>query len=437
MRACDIIAKKKAGNELSAKEIDFLIEGYMSGLITDYQISALLMAICFQGMNQQETFNLTSAMMNSGLMLDLEFIGGVKIDKHSTGGVGDKISLVLAPLAASAGIYVPMISGRSLGHTGGTLDKLESIPGFQTDMSVEDFIEQIKEIGVAIMGQTKDIAPADKRIYALRDVTCTVDSIPLITASILSKKIAEGADGYVFDVKVGKGAFVKNLEEARMLAFQLVNICQMMGRKAISLITSMDQPLGYTVGNSVEVIEAIEVLKGKGAKDVTRLSLVLAAEMLYMANKVKHHKEGVQLLKEKLEKGEALIKFRQLIQKQKGNPEVINDYSLFKPPKSRCQILSPLTGYISEIDAFKIAAVVNKIGAGREKADSTINHSVGLILRKKAGEYTLRGEVLAELLLDQSSPPLKELKNELQQAFDFSDEEPEIRPLIIERIGAG
>jgi pyrimidine-nucleoside phosphorylase len=437
MRASDIIAKKKAGSELSAKEINFLIEGYMNGHITDYQISALLMAICFQGMNQQETFNLTSAMMNSGLMLDLEFIDGVKIDKHSTGGVGDKISLVLAPLAASAGIYVPMISGRSLGHTGGTLDKLESIPGLQTDMSVEDFIKQIKEIGVAIMGQTKDIAPADKRIYALRDVTCTVDSIPLITASILSKKIAEGADGYVFDVKVGKGALIKNLEEARVLAFLLVNICQMMGRKAISLITSMDQPLGYTIGNSIELIEAIEILKGRGPKDVLRLSLVLAAEMLYMAEKVKRRKEGVQLLKEKMEKGDALNKFKQLIQWQKGNPEVINDYSLLNPPDNRYQVLSPITGYINEIDAFKLATLVNKMGAGREKADSTINHSVGLVLRKKVGEYTLRGEILAEILLDQSSPPLEELKNEALQAFDFSDEEPETKPLIIERIGSG
>ena len=274
-------------------------------------------------------------------------------------------------------------------------------------------------------------------IYALRDVTCTVESIPLITASILSKKVAEGADGYIFDVKVGKGAFIKSLEEARVLAFQLVNISQMMGRKAISLITSMDNPLGFTIGNSVEVIEAIEILKGGGPKDVQTLSLTLAAEMLFMSQKVDSRKEGMIFLKEKIENGEALKKFVELIKFQKGNPEVINDYSLLITPKNRCQILSPLTGYISMLNAYKLALVVNQIGAGRRTTDSAINHSVGIVLKKKAGEYTLRGEVLADLLLDESSPPLEDLKDKVLDAIEFSDEEPEIKPLVIERIGAG
>lgn len=436
MRAYDLIAHKKAGEELSGDEINFLIDGYMNGKIADYQMTALLMAICFQGMTQEETYNLTTAMMKSGLMLDLAFIKGSKIDKHSTGGVGDKISLILAPLVASAGIYVPMISGRSLGHTGGTIDKLESIQGFRTDLSIESFINQIKEIGVAIIGQSDEIAPADKRIYALRDVTSTVASIPLITASILSKKLAEGADGYVFDVKVGKGSFIKSREEARVLAFQLVNICQMMGRKAVSMITSMDQPLGYTIGNSIEVIEAIETLKGRGAKDLLQLTLSLAAEILYMSQIFKSPQDVINLLKNKLNSGEALKKFRQLVQWQKGNPDVINDYSLLNTPKARYQILSPSTGYISEMDAFQLATVVNKMGAARDKADSPINRSVGILVRKKVGDYTLRGEPLIDLLLDEPSAPIENLKNQVLQAIDFSDEEPEDRPLIIERIGA-
>jgi len=437
MRAYDLIAKKKAGDELNSKEIKFLIDGYMKGQISDYQMSAFLMAVCFQGMSQEETFNLTSAMMNSGVVLDLGFIPAAKIDKHSTGGVGDKISLILAPLAATAGICVPMISGRSLGHTGGTLDKLESIEGFSTDLSTENFIHQLKEIGVAIMGQSDEIAPADKRIYALRDVTFTMDSIPLIIASILSKKLAEGAEGYVFDVKVGKGSFIKSLEEARVLAFQLVNICQRMGKKAVSLITSMDQPLGYTIGNSIEVIEAIEILKGKGAKDVLELSLTLSAEMLFMSQIVESRDAAVKLLKEKIKNGEALERFKQLIQHQKGNPEVINDYSLLPTPKSRYPVLSPSTGYINQIDAFQLAMVVSQLGAAREKADSPINHAVGIVLRKKVGEFTLRGEPLMELLIDDPSPPLKNLKNQVLEALEFSEEEPESKTLIIERIGAG
>lgn len=397
MRAIDIIKKKRDGGILTSEEIDFFIRGLTRSEIPDYQATALLMAIYFSGMTEDETYHLTYSMMNSGEVLDLSDIHGIKVDKHSTGGVGDKLSLTIAPLVASAGIPMPMIAGRGLGHTGGTVDKLESIPNFRTDLSLREFKETVKKINLSIIGQTSEIAPADKKLYALRDVTATVESIPLIVSSIMSKKLSEGIDGLVMDVKTGNGAFMKEFEDALELSEGIVQIGKKMGKNVVALITDMNQPLGYAVGNSLEVIEAIEFLKGKGSDDIKNLTLKIGAWMLKIGGITEDIEDGIKILQEKLNSGEGLEKFRELIKCQNGNPEVIEDYNLFPKAKIIKDVMSRESGYVQKIETDKIGISACILGAGRLKADSPIDYSAGLILRKKVGDYVEKGESLVTI----------------------------------------
>ena len=394
MRPFDIIKKKRDGEILSPQEIDFFIRGLTRGEIPDYQATALLMAIYFSGMTEDETYHLTYSMMNSGEVLDLSDIPGIKVDKHSTGGVGDKLSLTIAPLVASAGVPMPMIAGRGLGHTGGTVDKLESIPNFRTNLSLREFKETVKKINLSIIGQTSEIAPADKKLYALRDVTATVESIPLIVSSIMSKKLAEGIDGLIMDVKTGNGAFRKEFEDAIELSEGIVQIGKKMGKNVVAIITDMNQPLGYAVGNSLEVIEAIEFLKGKGSDDIKNLTLKIGAWMLKIGGITEDIEDGIKILQEKLKNGEGLEKFRELIKCQNGNPEVIEDYNLFPKAKIIKDVMSMESGYVQKIETDKIGISACILGAGRLKADSPIDYSAGLILRKKIGDYVEKGEPL-------------------------------------------
>ena len=431
----ELIEKKKRGEALSTDEIRFIVAGSLQGEIPDYQLAALFMAIRFQGMDPRETTDLTSEMMNSGKVIELGSIPGEKIDKHSTGGVGDKVSLILAPLVASAGVVVPMMSGRGLGHTGGTLDKLESIPGFQTTPSIPRFLKQLFHIGVGIIGQSEEIAPADRSFYVLRDVTGTVDSIPLITASILSKKLAEGAEGYVFDVKVGSGAFMRAMEEARALASSLVSVASEMGKRAFALITSMEQPLGEMVGNSLEVMEAIDALKGKGPAELIELILRLGAEMLLLAGKVKDIEEGAEALTNKLQSGEALEKFLELVSWQGGDPRVVDDYRLFPRAKGRWEMPSPSGGYVSELDAYQIGLAVKRLGGGRESLQQEIDPSVGIRCRKKIGEWVRKGEILMEIYYNDSQK-LSQAMELLLSAVELLEGEIAPPPLVREKISS-
>src|SRR3989338_756134 len=392
MRVIDIIKKKRDGEILTSKEIDFFIRGLTRGEIPDYQATAHLMAIYFSGMTEDETYHLTYSMMHSGEVLDLSDIPGIKVDKHSTGGVGDKLSLTIAPLVASAGVPMPMIAGRGLGHTGGTVDKLESIPNFRTNLSLREFKETVKKINLSIIGQTSEIAPADKKLYALRDVTATVESIPLIVSSIMSKKLAEGIDGLIMDVKTGNGAFMKEFEDAIELSEGIVQIGKKMGKNVVAIITDMNQPLWYAVGNSLEVIEAIEFLKGKGSDDIKNLTLKIGAWMLKIGGITEDIEDGIKILQEKLKSGEGLKKFRELIKLQGGNPDVIEDYSIFPKAKIIKDVMSSESGYVQKIETDKIGISACILGAGRLKIDSSIDFSAGLILRKKIGDYVEKGD---------------------------------------------
>ncbi|MDH4222384.1 MAG: thymidine phosphorylase [candidate division Zixibacteria bacterium] len=394
----EIIAKKRDGEKLIREEIDFILQGYLSGAIPDYQMSAFLMAIFIRGMDLEETENLTWSMMNSGKILDLGFIPGIKVDKHSTGGVGDKVSLILAPLVASCGVPVPMVSGRGLGHTGGTLDKLESIPGFRTSLSLSEFIDNLKKSGVSIMGQTEEISSADGKIYALRDVTGTVNSIPLITASILSKKLTSGTDALVFDVKCGNGAFMKSREDAQNLASNLIRISGKAGRKCMVLITDMNEPLGNSTGNSLEVIESVETLKGNGPEDLLEVTLSLGSCMLILGGVVSSLSDGKELLLKKIENREGLNKFRQMVSQQGGDPRIVEDYSLFPKTNYQKELKSEKDGYISFIDTKAIGLAAVELGAGRVKLDSTVDLDVGITIKKKVGDQVKKDEVLVRLL---------------------------------------
>ncbi len=398
MKTAEIIAKKRDGGRLSRQEIEFIVSGYLSEGIPDYQMSAFLMAIFIRGFDLEETENLTWIMMNSGKILDLGFLPGTKVDKHSTGGVGDKVSLILAPLVASCSVVVPMVSGRGLGHTGGTLDKLESIPGFRTDLSIDEFIEGLKEIQVAIMGQTKEIAPADGKIYALRDVTGTVNSIPLITASILSKKLASGTDAIVFDVKCGNGAFMESKEDAKALAQNLIRICKKAGRKGVALITDMNEPLGRAVGNSLEVIEAVETLKGRGPDDLLEVTLALGSYMLVLGGKASNFQKSRELLLEKIKNGEGLNRFKQMVLRQGGDPKFVDDYSVFPKTNYQIEVKSDKNGYINFTDAKEVGLASVELGAGRIKLDSPVDLDVGILINKKAGNRVKKGEELAKIL---------------------------------------
>lgn len=407
MNMYDIIYKKRQGGILTKEEIQFFVTGYTDGMIPDYQAAALLMAIYFKKMNQDETYDLTNAMKNSGDIVNLSSISGIKVDKHSTGGVGDKTTLIVGPLAAAAGIPIAKMSGRGLGFTGGTVDKMESIPGFQTTLEAEVFMDLVNRVGLSVIGQTAHIAPADKKLYALRDVTATVDNLSLITSSIMSKKLASGSDAIVLDVKCGNGAFMENLEDATELGQLMVDIGHADGKKTIAVITDMNQPLGKAVGNSNEVIEAIETLKGKGPEDITQLALTLAAYMIYAGEKASSPEEGYKMAVKALESGEALNKLADFIEGQGGDPMVIKDYLLFPQPTYHVDVkVTPemmmndlekpfYTGYVSHIEARAIGLASQHSGAGRATKEDQIDLSAGVYLHKKVGDQVAVGDVLA------------------------------------------
>lgn len=396
MRMYDLIARKKHGEALSEEEICYMIKGFTAGEIPDYQMAAMLMAIYFKGMNEEEMTYLTLDMARSGDMVDLSAIDGIKVDKHSTGGVGDKTTLVIGPLVASLGVKVAKMSGRGLGHTGGTIDKLESIPGFQTAIPKEEFFDIVNRTGIAVIGQSGNIVPADKKLYALRDVTATVDSIPLIASSIMSKKLAAGSDGIVLDVKTGSGAFMKTLEDSIALAKEMVAIGTGAGRNCCALITDMDVPLGHAIGNSLEVIEAVDTLKGQGPADLTEVCLSLAAHMLYMAGRG-GLEECHQMAKEALEDGRGLNTLAEMVKAQGGDEAYILDTGRFPVSPCSYEVKAPKSGYITHIDteACGIASVL--LGAGRSKKEDSIDYQAGILLKKKYGESVEKGQVLAVL----------------------------------------
>ena len=391
----EIIIKKRDGKILGSEEINFFINGYTKGEIPDYQASALLMSIYFQGLSEKEITDLTEAMMLSGDVVDLSEIKGIKVDKHSTGGVGDKTTLIVAPIAAAAGVPVAKMSGRGLGFTGGTRDKLESVPGYKTALTQKEFIDQVNEIGISLIGQTADIAVADKKLYSLRDVTGTVGSLGLITASIMSKKLASGGDAIVLDVKCGRGGFMKTKEEARKLADLMIKIGEKHGKKTAALITDMNEPLGNAVGNTLEVIEAIETLKGKGPEDITKLSFEIAGHMILLGKKARSIEDAVESAKEVLYSGKALDKFRRLIDAQGGDPKIIDDYSLLGKAKYENNIISQRNGVIKEIDAQKVGEAAQLLGAGRVTKEDDIDFCAGVLLSKKIGAGVSKRDVLA------------------------------------------
>ncbi|WP_301109507.1 pyrimidine-nucleoside phosphorylase [Sporosarcina sp.] len=397
MRMVDVIQKKRDGEELTKEEIEFFVNGYTDGSIPDYQASAFLMAIYFQKMTTEEQGYLTLAMAESGDQIDLSAIEGVKVDKHSTGGVGDTTTLILAPLVAACGVPVAKMSGRGLGHTGGTLDKLEAIEGFHVEISTEQFIEQVNDLKIAVIGQSGNLTPADKKLYALRDVTATVDSIPLIASSIMSKKLAAGADAIVLDVKTGAGAFMKTLEDSKQLADAMVAIGNEVGRNTSAVISDMSQPLGLAIGNALEVKEAIETLQGNGPEDLTELCLVLGSKMLLAANKAETEEDARSQLQSVMENGEALNLFGELIRAQGGNPEVIKNPELLPQAEYQIEVPAKTSGYVSEIDADEVGVAAMLLGAGRATKEDVIDLAVGIVLQKKIGDSVKEGETLAIL----------------------------------------
>lgn len=429
MRMYDIILKKRDGGKLTKEEIDFVIDGYTNGTIPDYQMSSLLMAIYFQKMDEEETANLTMAMANSGDIIDLSSIEGIKVDKHSTGGVGDSVTLVLGPMAAAAGAPVAKMSGRGLGHTGGTIDKLESIKGFSVEMTKEKFIKNVNNIKIAVGGQTKNLAPADKKLYSLRDVTATVDNISLIASSIMSKKIASGADCIVLDVKTGTGAFMKTVDDSFLLAKAMVDIGLKVGRKTVAVISDMDQPLGYAVGNALEVKEAIDTLKGNGPEDLFNLCLSLGSNMLILAGKSSNEDEAREILKETIRSGAAFKKFKEFVKAQGGDISMVENPNLLPEAKYKVEVTANEEGYVSKIAANEIGTAALILGAGRETKESVIDLSVGIMLRKKVGDYVNKGDVIA-LIHGNDMTKIEQAKSEIINAYNISKEAVEKRPLI-------
>jgi len=434
MRTVDLIQRKRDGAELAPEEIEFLVDGYTSGEIPDYQMSAFLMAVFFSGMTDREVSRLTECMLRSGETADLSAIPGIKVDKHSTGGVGDKTSLVVAPLAAAAGVVVPMMSGRALGHTGGTLDKLESIPGFRTDLSSEEFQRQLAELGLCFIGQTDQFAPADRKLYALRDVTGTVESIPLIASSIMSKKLAEGVDVLVLDVKVGSGAFMKKQVDARRLAQTMVGIARPMDKKVQALITDMSQPLGYAVGNALEVMEASQTLQNAGPADLTKLCLELASRMIFLGKQAATLEEARLTAERHLVDGSAYKRFKDVVAAQGGNPQALDNFVLLPNATGAREIASPRAGYVILIDAEDIGIAANMIGAGRDKKEDSIDPAVGIILEVKAGEKVEAGSILCRLYYTKEDR-LEEAAERVEDAFHISSQRPDERELILEVVG--
>ncbi len=430
MNIIEIIYKKRRGIAHSEEELTYLIENVMSGKVPDYQLSAWLMAVCCQGLNLDETTWLTDLYVHSGQTLDFSDLDGMVVDKHSTGGVGDKTTLVLAPMLGACGLKVAKLSGRGLGFTGGTIDKLEAIPGFNVNLSVKDFCEQVKTIGLALGAQTAELAPADGKIYALRDVTATVASIPLIAASVVSKKIAAGAQVITLDIKVGEGAFMKSLEDAKDLAYTCREVGKRLGRSISTVTSFMGQPLGNAIGHTLEVMEAIETLKGKGPQDLTELCLTLGAVTLVDAQKAPSLEQGKSLLKEVISSGKALDKLAELIETQHGDVRVIEDYTLMSQPKQKIKIVAPTSGFVQHCDALKIAAAVKSLGAGRLSKGEPIDLSVGVILHRKIGDAVKTGEPLAELWVNEKGKA--EAEALIIEAFEFSSQPISKAPLIEE-----
>ena len=396
MRAVELIHKKREGQALSQQEIRDLIAGYTEGSVPDYQMAAFAMVVYFRGMTEEETVFLTDAMMHSGDTVDLSMFGDLSVDKHSTGGVGDKTSLVVAPIVAALGGKMAKMTGRGLGHTGGTVDKLESIPGFRITLSPEEFLAQVDEIGVALIGQSGNLTPADKKLYALRDVTDTVDSLPLIASSIMSKKLAAGAKSMVLDVKVGSGAFLKNEHEGRMLAQQMVAIGKACGRNVTAILTNMDVPLGYHVGNALEVVEALEVLKGRGSSDLTEICVALASNLVSMCRKIPV-KQAEEKVRQCLASGRALNTMRTWIQAQGGMVDALDDYGILPQASTKIELFSPTSGYIQKMDTQLVGEASAILGAGRAKKEDSIDYAAGIVLKKKTGDYVHAGETLAVL----------------------------------------
>ena len=429
MRAVDVIQKKRNGHELTKDEIAFFIEGYTRGSIPDYQASALAMAVFFKGMTAAETVALTESMMRTGEVLDLRELPGPKVDKHSTGGVGDKTSMILAPLAAACGVYVPMISGRGLGHTGGTLDKLESIPGFRVGLSLDEFRAVLRKSHLGLIGQTPEIAPADRKLYALRDVTSTVESRPLIAASIMSKKMAEGIDALVLDVKTGDGAFMVKEEDSRALAEAMLAIGKGMGKKVVALITDMEQPLGRTVGNALEIVESIETLQGKGPQDLETLSVELAAWMLRLAGAPADLKAARARVREALASGAGLKKFQEVIALQGGDPRVCDDVARLPRAKETVELRAESAGRVTGIACRAVGTAAMLLGAGRETVESSIDPGVGFVLGKKVGDAVAAGEPLATVHVNDRRR-LDEALAMLRRAIRVGPEAPPPRPLV-------
>lgn len=430
MHILEIISKKKEGLALSKEEITYFIEGYTKGEIPDYQASALLMAIYFKGMDEEETNSLTMAMVESGDQIDLSSIKGIKVDKHSTGGVGDKVSLIVIPLVASLGIPVAKMSGRGLGHTGGTIDKLESIRGFNIELSMEKFFDNVNKYHMAIVGQTGDLTPADKKLYALRDVTGTVDSIPLIASSIMSKKIASGSDAIVLDVKVGNGAFMKTVEDARKLARAMVSIGNGLGRKTVAVLTNMNEPLGHEVGNANEVREAIDALKGKGSQDLISVAVTIASYMAVLGGAYKNLEDAEKRIREVIEDGTALEKFVTLAEIQGGDKDMILHPELLPQAKLSVPVFSTKNGYVHEIKAEEIGTAAMLLGAGRETKEDVIDYAAGISLSKKVGDEVKGGEVLCTLLTNREN--YKEAYDKAMEAFIIDTVVPKKIPFILD-----
>ncbi len=429
MRAYDVILKKRNGNKLTREEIEFMVNGFVHGDVPDYQMAAFLMAIYFRHMDDEERYELTEIMAHSGDMIDLSDIPGIKVDKHSTGGVGDKTTLVLAPMVASCGLPVAKMSGRGLGHTGGTIDKLESIPGFKVSLPEEEFMKNVKEHGIAVVGQTANLAPADKKIYALRDVTATIDEISLIASSIMSKKLAAGADGIVLDVKVGSGAFMKEISTATDLARAMVDIGKRHGKETVALLTNMDRPLGNTVGNALEVEEAIETLKGNGPEDLEELCVELGAQMLNIGKIATSVEEGREMLRNSIKNGKALEKFRELVEIQSGDAKVVEDTSLLGISKKVFEVKAPRGGYVYSMNAEAVGIASMMLGAGRTKKGDKIDLSVGIRLLKKTGDKVEDGEVLC-LLYYNDETRLQEAVKTVTSAYEVKNMRPKAEKLI-------
>ncbi len=431
----ELIAAKRDGGVLEASEVTRLVREYGSGIVADYQMAAFLMAVFFRGLDDAETVALTEAMLHSGTVIDLSDVRGTKVDKHSTGGVGDKVSLCLAPMVAACGVPVPMVSGRGLGHTGGTLDKLEAIPGFRTEASVEDFRRIVRDVGTCMIGQTKDIAPADKRIYALRDVTATVESIPLIVASILSKKLAEGIDGLVLDVKVGRGAFMKTEESARALADKLVRVGTRAGKQVVAVLTRMDAPLGCAIGNANETREAIDVLHGRGPVDLIECTLVLGAEMLVLGGAARDLDNARAKLQDSIATGSAARVMEKMIAAQGGDPSVVAHPERLAVASEVLEVKAPRSGYVDGIDALTLGLTAVAMGAGRTRADQAVDPAVGIELSKKPGERVSAGDVVARIFT-RSQAAGEAVRDRVASAFTYADAAPIMAPLVVGRLGS-